>query len=165
MKSIKDIINTSLLLAISVVVAYVESFIPLPIPGVRLGFANVIILLVIYEEGFTKSIIILLLRILIMGFIKGSFLTPIWYMSLSGGLLSFIIMFLFSKVKILHTIVVSVLGSLAHVTGQIIVAYFFVSSHGVFYYLPIIAITALGTGILSGFICSLLRKRYQQIRL
>ena len=85
MKSkVKKLVLLSIMLAIAIVVGYVESFIPIPVPGVKLGLANVVILLLLYEDNIVDAFIVLILRIFLTGFILGTFLTPTWYMSLAG---------------------------------------------------------------------------------
>lgn len=162
MSNVKRLVILSIFLSISVVVSYVESFIPIPIPGVKLGLANVVILLLLYEDKWYNAFWVLLLRIFIVGFIRGSFLTPTWFMSLSGGLSAFLIMFIFSHVKIFSSYGVSVLGSVFHCMGQIIVAMFMLDTLGLIYYFPVIALLSIITGALSGYICILLRRRYRE---
>ncbi len=158
-KKIRQMVVISLFLAISVVVSYVESFIPIPIPGVKLGLANVITLFLLQEGKWKESLFILIARILIVSFIRGTFLNVTFFMSLGGGIVAYIVMFIFSRIKILSSITVSVLGSVSHVVGQIIIAYLYTSTKGVIYYLPIIMFLGIITGIISGIITILLRKR------
>ena len=158
-KKIRQMVVISLFLAISVVVSYVESFIPIPIPGVKLGLANVITLFLLQEGKWKESLFILIARILIVSFIRGTFLNVTFFMSLGGGIVAYIVMFIFSRIKILSSITISVLGSVSHVVGQIIIAYLYTSTKGVIYYLPIIMFLGIITGIISGIITILLRKR------
>ena len=79
--SIRKIVVLSIFLAISVVVSYVESFIPIPIPGVKLGLANVIILVLLYDDTIPNAFLVLIMRIFIVGLIRGSIFTPTWFMS------------------------------------------------------------------------------------
>lgn len=158
-KRIKRVIILALYLAISIILSYVESVIPLPIPGVKLGLANVIVLFLLYEDKWYTALLILIARILLISFIRGTFLNVNFLMSLSGGAFSFILMFIFSRLKFLSSVTVSVFGSIAHVSGQILVAYLYMSSPGVLYYYPIILFLSIITGILSGIICILMRKR------
>ena len=97
---INKIIILAFYLAISIIVSYVETFIPIPIPGVKLGLANVIILFLLYEDNFYDALIILIGRILIVSFIRGTFLNVTFFMSLGGGVASYLAMLIFSKFKI-----------------------------------------------------------------
>lgn len=159
MSNLKRLTIIAMLLAMAIVVNYLESFIPLFIPGVRLGLANVIILIMLYEFKWYEALAVDILRILVVALIRGTLLSPTFFMALSGGMLSFLVMFLFSRIKIFSKIGVSVLGSLAHATGQIIVAMLLLESVDLVYYLPFIAVLSLGTGILSGVITTLYLKR------
>lgn len=157
--NLKRLTIISMLLAMAIVLNYLESFIPIFIPGVRLGLANVIILIMLYEFKWYEALAVDILRILIVSLIRATFLSPTFFMALSGGLLSFVIMFLFSRIKIFSKIGVSILGSLSHATGQIVIAIILLESVDLIYYLPFIALLSLVTGILSGVITSLYLKR------
>ena len=141
----------SMLLAIAIVLNVLESF-TIFIPGVKLGFANIIILIMLYEFKPAEALMVDILRIFMVGLLRGSFLSPTFFMALSGGLTSFIIMFLFSRIKIFSPVGVSVLGSISHATGQIFVAIGLLGTNAVVYYLPFIALLSILTGILSGII-------------
>ena len=157
--SIKRLAINAMLMAMAIVLSIVESFIPVFVPGVKLGLANVIILIMLYEFSIKEAFIVNLLRILLVGLLRGTFLSPTFVMSLSGGMLSFLVMMLFSRIKVFSAIGVSVLGSISHSLGQIIAAIFLLSTDAVIYYLPFIGILSLLTGILSGVICRLYLKR------
>lgn len=157
--SVKRLAIVSMLLAAAIVLNYLESFIPMFVPGVRLGLANVIILIMLYEFKWHEALAVDALRILIVSLIRGSFLTPTFYMSLAGGILSYLVMLLFSKLKFFSPIGVSVLGAMAHAVGQIIACIIIISLDSVIYYLPFIAILSVVTGILSGVIVRLYLKR------
>ena len=148
-----------MLLAVAIVLSYLESFIPIWIPGVKLGLANVIILIMLYEFKFYEAGIVDILRILVVALIRGTFMSPTFFMSLSGGILSYFVMLLFSRIKVFSIIGVSVLGSISHGVGQIAVAIIIMGTQAVAYYLPFILLLSLGTGILSGFIARSYLKR------
>lgn len=158
-KKLRNCIILSLLLAIEIVISYVETFIPIPIPGVKLGLANVITLFILYENKWYNAFVILIARILLVAIIRGTLLNVVFFMSLFGGILSFIIMFIFSRFKFLSTITVSVFGSVCHVLGQIFTAIIITKTMGIIYYLPIILLLSIITGIISGIICIFMRKR------
>ncbi len=151
-KDLKRWIVISMLMAMACVLSYLESFIPVFIPGVKLGLANVIILIMLYEFKFYEAGIVDLLRIIVVALIRGTIASPTFFMSLAGGILSYIVMLIFSKIKIFSPIGVSVLGSISHGLGQIIVVVIIINLDAVLYYLPFIAVLSIITGILSGFI-------------
>lgn len=149
---LKRLVIISMLTTMAIVLSILESFIPVFIPGVKLGLANVIILIMLYEFKSYEALLVNIIRILLVGLLRGTLLTPTFLMSLSGGMLSFLIMFLFSRIKIFSIIGVSVLGSVFHCVGQILIAIILLSTDAVIYYLPFIAILSLATGVLSGLI-------------
>lgn len=147
------------MIAIATVLSYVESFIPVFIPGVKLGLANVIILIMLYEFKSYEAFIVDVLRIIVVSLIRGTIASPTFLMSLSGGILSFLVMLLFSRIKIFSPIGTSVLGAISHSFGQIIVAIIIMGTDAVLYYLPFIALLSIITGILSGVIANEYLKR------
>ena len=136
----------------AIVIAILESFIPsIGIPGVKLGLANIVILIILYELGIAEAVVVNLLRVLVVGLVRGTFLSMGFFMSLTGAVFSLGIMILFYLVIRKFSIIgVSVIGSLFHVFGQILVAIFYLGSGYVIYYLPVIAVSAIITGVLVG---------------
>ena len=90
--NLKRLMIIAMLLAAAIVINYLESFIPIFIPGVRLGLANAIILIMLYEFKWYEALAVDILRILLVSLIRGTFLSPTFFMALSGGMLSFLIM-------------------------------------------------------------------------
>lgn len=152
MNNIKRLSIISMMLACAIVLNVLESFIPLFIPGFRLGLANVIILIMLYEFKAYEALSVQLLRIVIVGLLRGTIFSPIFFMSLVGGILAFIIMLIFSRIKIFTPIGASIMGAIFHSLGQIIVAIIIINTDAVIYYLPFVALLSLGSGILSGLI-------------
>ncbi len=157
--SVKRLCIISMMLAIAIVLNIIESFIPMIVPGVKLGLANIIILIMLYEFRSIEAFLVDVLRILLAGLLRGSFLTPTFLMSLSGGMISFGIMFIFSKIKVFSVIGVSVLGAISHAAGQIFAAILILSTKAVLYYLPFIGLLSLLTGIFSGILTRIYLKR------
>ncbi|MCI5583563.1 MAG: Gx transporter family protein [Anaeroplasma sp.] len=157
--TIKRLAIISMLTAMAMVLSILESFIPVFIPGVKLGLANVIILIMLYEFKPWEALMVDFLRIILVAIMRGTLLQPTFIMSFSGGMLSFFMMFIFSRFKIFSVIGVSVIGSISHCLGQIIAAMIILSTEAVIYYLPFIAILSLLTGVLSGCICKAYLKR------
>ena len=151
---VQKIALLGVLLATTIVIAIAESFIPsFTIPGIKLGFANIVILVTLYELGVKEAIFINLVRVLVVSLVRGIFLSMGFFMSLTGAVLSLGVMILFCLlIKKFSIIGVSVIGSLFHVTGQILIAMIYMGSVYVVYYLPIIGLAAVITGILVGFI-------------
>lgn len=142
------------LTASAIVIAILESFIPsIGIPGIKLGLANIVILLTIYELGVMEAAFINILRVLIVAVVRGTLLSMGFFMSLTGAFLSFAIMVLFAlTIKKFSVIGVSVIGAIFHVVGQILVAMIYLDSAYILFYLPVIALSAIITGVLVGII-------------
>ena len=144
----------------AIVIAILESFIPsVGIPGVKLGLANIVILIILYELGIVEAIVVNLLRVLVVGLVRGTFLSMGFLMSLTGAVLSLGIMILFYLlIKKFSIIGVSVIGSLFHVTGQLLIAMIFLGTAYIFLYLPFIAVSAIITGVFVGIVAQLIIK-------
>ncbi len=155
MKNREDVYRVSLLsmfLAISIVVSIIESFIPLVIPSVRIGFANIFTLVILYTYGAKDALFVLILRILLVGLLRGTFMSPTFYLSISGALLSFTTMFIFSRTKIFSVLGVSLLGSLAHGIGQVIMAVFILDTSAILIYIQVTIAISIPAGIITGLL-------------
>ena len=151
---VQKIALLGVLLAATIVIAILESFIPsFTIPGIKLGFANIVILVTLYEVGILEAVFINVVRVLVVSFVRGTFMSMGFFMSLAGAFMSLGIMILLVLlIKKFSIIGVSVIGALFHVTGQILVAMIYMGSIYVVYYLPIIALSAVITGVIVGLI-------------
>ena len=139
-------------------IAIVESFIPsIGIPGVKLGLANIVILVILYELGVVEAILVDLLRVFLVGLLRGTIFGMGFFMSLTGAFLSLGIMILFCLlIKKFSVRGVSVIGSIFHVIGQILIAMIYLGTAYVILYLPIIAISAIITGVFVGITARLI---------
>ena len=155
---VQKIALLGVLTAATIVIAIAESFIPsIGIPGVKLGLANIMILITLYELGILEATGINIARVFVVSLVRGTFLSMGFFMSLTGAVFSLSIMILFYLVVRKFSIIgVSVVGSLFHVFGQILVAIFYLDSGYVIYYLPVIAISAIITGVLVGITAKLI---------
>ena len=144
----------------AIAIAILESFIPsIGIPGVKLGLANIVILVTLYELGVVEAIFIDLLRVFLVGLLRGTIFGMGFFMSLVGAVLSLGIMILFCLlIKRFSVVAVSVLGSLFHVFGQILIAMIYLGTAYVILYLPIIALSAIITGVFVGITARLIIK-------
>ena len=144
----------------AIIIAILESFIPsIGVPGIKLGLANIVILIILYEIGIGEAIIVDLCRVFLVGLLRGSLLSMGFLMSLTGAVLSLgIMILLYLVIKKFSIIGVSVIGSIFHVTGQILIAIAFLGSIYVLYYLPFIALGAIVTGVFVGFVSKMVIK-------
>ena len=146
----KSIARFSLLCAMVLVLGYFERFIPVApgIPGVKLGLANTVLLYAVYLMGAKSAMLLMLAKVVLSGFLFAG-LSGMLY-SLAGGLLSLCVMLLLSRLKDVGIIGVSVGGAASHNIGQIAVACMVVESRAVLGYLPVLMISAVITGTLTG---------------
>ena len=156
--SVRRIALLGILTAATIVIAILESFIPsIGIPGVKLGLANIMILVILYELGIVDAIMVNLLRVIVVGLVRGNIFSMGFLMSLTGAIFSLGIMILFYLVVRKFTVVgVSVIGSIFHVGGQVLIAMIFLGSAYVVLYLPIIGISAIITGVFVGIVAQLI---------
>ena len=148
--------------ALALIFSYVELLIPINfgIPGAKLGLANLMTVLVLYKMGIKEA---LALSIILSGFMFGN-LFGILY-SLSGGLLSFLVMVLLKKSDRFSVAGVSIGGGTAHNIGQLFVAMVVVQTYQVGYYLPVLLVAGEVTGLLIGLVAKEVLKRIQGISL
>jgi heptaprenyl diphosphate synthase len=147
----KRLTSLAIFLSISIVLSILESFIPsFSVPGAKLGMANIVTLVVMYMYGEKDAFLILVLRIILVGLLRGSiFAYPFW-LSVSGGMLAFSLMYTFKKLKVFNMVSISVMGSLGHSLGQILMAMFLLDTAELAFYFPLLFLIAIPTGIFVG---------------
>ncbi len=149
-------------LAIAIVLNIIESAIPIiPVPGAKLGFANVVTLIVLYVYSFKDSSLLTLSRVILVSLLTGKLLGPVFYMSMSGAILAIFAMGFFRRLNFFGVLGVSVLGSVFHCIGQIIGGYFVVGSTAIVLYLPIMLFLSIPAGVVTGIIAQRFLKIWQ----
>ena len=141
-----------LMLALALIASYVESLIPIPIPipGIKLGVANSIVLILLYMTDVKTSWLVSISRVVLVGFLFGS-MSSILY-SLSGAVLSLLIMIWVKKRNCFTMTGVSVTGGVSHNIGQLLMAFLVLESEAVWYYLPVLLVSGLVTGSIIGIL-------------
>ncbi len=144
---------------LALIFSYVETLIPIQfgIPGVKLGLANLIIVIALYRMKLSEAYLLSIVRVLLAGFIFGNYFSIIY--SLAGGLLSLTVMALFRKKGGFSVIGVSIAGGVFHNIGQLIIASVIVETFSVMYYVPVLLIAGLVTGLLIGIASDGMLKR------
>ena len=149
-------------LAIAIVLNIIESAIPvIPVPGAKLGFANVVTLIVLYVYTFKDSSILTIARVLLVSLLTGKLLGPVFYMSISGAILALLAMGIFKKMNFFGILGVSVLGSVFHCLGQVIGGYFVIGSTAIVLYLPVMLFLSIPAGVVTGLIAQRFLKIWQ----
>lgn len=156
---IKKITLYGLLIALAFIFSYIESLIPIfvTIPGIKLGLANIITVMSLILFGVSSAIWISLTRVLLVSITFGNFSLMLY--SISGSILSLILMILLKKFKVFDTITISILGAVGHNVGQILLASLLISSFNLFYYLPILMVSGVITGAIIGLSVKEIAKR------
>lgn len=151
-----------LMVALAFVFSYVESLLPFHfgIPGVKLGLANLVVLVMLYVSGVKTALPVALIRIVLAGLTFGNTYSLAY--SLAGGLLSFAVMALCRRSK-LSVLGVSMLGGVSHNIGQIVVAAVLMGTTRIAYYLPVLLVAGMVTGLLLGIAAKLIINRLETI--
>lgn len=151
----KKFTRLSLLLGLSIVLNIIESFIPIfngYIPGIKIGLANIVTLFVLYKYSLKDALYISILRVILVGITRTGLFSTIFMFSLSGAILSTLFMYLSKRYLKLSVIGTSIVGSLFHSIGQIIMAMLIMNTTNMIYYFPWILLFALPSGLFIGII-------------
>lgn len=153
----RKIYKVALLVSIACVLQISESLIPHPIPGLRLGLANMLTLIALVVLGLGYALEIAILRTVLSSFIIGTFMSPTFILSFSGAVISTLIMGGFYRLSRFHKhfrlsiVGISIIGALSHNIVQLYLAYFLLVRHrGIFMFFPWLCIGAVITGWLTG---------------
>lgn len=148
----KKIPYYGLFAALAILMGYVEMLIPIPvpIPGVKLGLANVIIIIMMYFMDTKSAFFVSLIRVILSGLLFAGFAGILY--SLAGALLSFAVMALLKKTGKFSIVGVSIAGGIFHNVGQIIVAALAVENVRMAYYLPFLLVSGVVMGIFIGIV-------------
>lgn len=147
------------LLAFAVICSYVEFLLPinLGIPGIKLGLANVVAVYILYKDGLASAMAVNVARVLLSGLLFGNTMSVVY--SLSGAVLSLLVMFFIKKASIFSTVGVSVAGAVFHNIGQLLAALMVIGFTAVMYYLPFLTIAGVITGFLIGLMAGYIINR------
>ena len=148
-----------LLTALGLLIGYIEFLIPIPlgIPGVKPGFANIVIVWALYSLGPWEALMINGMRIFLSGFLFGNF-SMILY-SLAGAAVSFLCMCLAKKSGLFSMTGVSMIGGVMHNMGQLLVAMAVLETVSLVYYGPVLLAAGVITGLLIGIVTGEVKKR------
>lgn len=148
-----------MLLALAMILSYVEALIPINIgvPGVKLGLPNIVTVIGMYSLGPIPTLIISFLRIILVSFMFGNTMTLAY--SLAGFGLSFLTMLILLKIGGFHMTVVSVTGGVMHNVGQLAAAVLLLHSEILFLYLPVLMIAGVAAGAVIGLVSGLITDR------
>lgn len=152
----KRITLNGLLISLALVLSFAERFIPLnlivPLPGVKLGLANIVTMFALFYLGLPSAITITVIRCVLASFLFGG-MSSLFY-SLAGAFLALVMMALLKLgySRIFSLIGISMGGAAAHNIGQIMMASLMMRNTAVFAYLPVLLLTGLVTGLLTAIV-------------
>ena len=143
-------------LALAMIFSYVETLIPVivSVPGIKLGLANGLILIILYLYGPREAAVISIARVLLSALLFSG-LYALMY-SAAGAVLSLLVMSLFyKKENVFSSVGIGMLGGVAHNMAQIAIAFFITNTAGLVYYIPVLMVSGMLTGALTGFLSKL----------
>ncbi len=143
--------------AIAIGLTLLEAAIPSPLPGVKPGLANIVTLFVLLRFGWRIAAWVSLLRVIAGSLVLGSFLTPGFFLSLSGAICSLFILGISQALppRWFGAVTHSIFAAFAHIAGQLLLVYFWlIPSSNIAYLLPVFATAALIFGTVNGLLAS-----------
>lgn len=161
----KKITFVGIMTALAMVLSYVEMLLPpvwSAVPGVKVGLPNIIIIFIFYKLSFKEAMIVSLLRVIMISLLFGTVLSFCY--SLSGAVLSLLVMLFLKKIDLFSMVGVSVAGGVFHNLGQILAAMFLMQTKEIGYYMIVLAVTGIIAGIfvgLAGALCLKYSKRFK----
>lgn len=154
----KRLTTLALLTAGAMILSYVESMLPsLGIPGVKMGLANIAVIFALYRLGWREALGISLVRVFMVSMLFGSMGALLY--SLAGAALSLGVMALLKHTDRFSETGVSVAGGVAHNAGQILVAIALLGNVRLVYYYPVLVLSGVAGGVLTGLTAAMLIKR------
>lgn len=141
------------------VLSFVESQIPafIAVPGVKIGLANLAVIFALFVFGAKEAFGVSLLRVCLVSLLFGNAVG--WLYSLSGAVLSFLVMLLLRRTGRFSVVGISVAGGVSHNIGQILAAMVVLRSEGVLFYLPPLLLAGVAAGAVIGIASALLVNR------
>jgi heptaprenyl diphosphate synthase len=150
---------TGMMASLALIFSYVEVLFPFNagIPGVKLGLANLVPLIILYRLDARYAFAANLIRVILAGLLFSGLFAALY--SLAGSLASFLVMYLLKKTRLFSVIGVSTAGGVFHNLGQLIVAMLAVSGPQLFHYMPVLIISGMIAGIIVGIGAAILLDR------
>ncbi len=151
--------------ALALIFSYVETLIPIHfgVPGMKLGLANLIVVIALYKMKIQKAFLLSVVRVLLSGFLFGNYFSIIY--SLAGALLSLSVMAVLKRTGGFSVMGVSVAGGVFHNIGQLLVAMLVVETFSVIYYVPVLLTAGIVTGLFIGVGANEMLKRLKNLQL
>lgn len=158
----KRVAYCGMMVALAMIFSYVEVLIPINfgIPGIKLGIANLIVVIGLFLLKPGEVLLISMVRILLVGYLFGNGMSLLY--SIAGGLLSFLVMYLIKKIKGFSIIGISIAGGVVHNIGQLVVAAWVIENTSIFYYFPVLLAAGMITGTIIGMLSQKILKAIEK---
>ena len=143
--------------AAAIALTIAEAAIPSPLPGVKPGLANIVVLVVLDRHGWREAAWVSLLRVVAGSLLVGQFLAPGFFLSLTGALASLAVLAVTARLpgRWFGPVSQSILAAFAHIGGQVLLARLWLVPHdGVFYLVPVFGASALVFGCVNGLVAA-----------
>lgn len=158
MKKTKRLVLLAMLTAVAMILSYVESLLPsVGIPGVKMGLANIAVIFALFRFGWKEAAALSLVRVVLVSLLFGSVGAMLY--SLAGAVLSLAVMALLRRIDRFSTVGISIAGGVAHNAGQILMAMLILQTKQLLGYLPVLAVSGIAGGVLTGLAAALLIRR------
>ena len=158
MNKTKRLVLLAMLTAVAMILSYVESLLPsVGIPGVKMGLANIAVIFALFRFGWKEAAVLSLVRVVLVSLLFGSVGAMLY--SLAGAVLSLAVMALLRRIDRFSTVGISVAGGVAHNAGQILMAMLILQTKQLLGYLPVLAVSGIAGGVLTGLAAALLIRR------
>ena len=165
--STRQVAMCAMLTALALGLSTLENLFPvtlfIPLPGVKLGLANIVTVFALYQLGAAPALCILVARCLLGSLFAGNASALLF--SLLGGVLAMLVMMALTRLRGLSVYGVSIGGAAAHNNGQMAAALITLGNTAVLGYLPFLLAVSLFTGALTGFVSALLLRAMSHVKL
>lgn len=159
----KKIALMGVLTSVALILSYIEAILPpiwSAVPGIKMGFPNIVIIFLLYRFGVKEAAIVSFIRIFIVALLFGNVMTLAY--SCAGAFLSIVLMAIFKKINAFSVVGTSIIGGVAHNLGQILVAIFLFDTVQIGYYMAVLAVTGTIAGVFIGLAGAFLLKRLEK---
>ena len=162
----KRVAFLGVLTSVALVLSYIEAILPpiwAAVPGIKMGFPNIVIIFLLYSFGVKEAAIVSAIRLFIVALLFGNVMTLAY--SFAGAVLSLGLMAFFKKINKLSVIGTSIVGGVAHNLGQVLVAIVLFDTVQIGYYMAVLAVTGTIAGVFVGLAGALLLSRLEKYKI
>ena len=160
----KRVALCGLLLAMMLILGWLEKQIPTPHPAIKLGLSNSVLIFAVYMLDIPTAYVLMLFKVFLSNVLFGS-LGVTFAMGFAGGAASLTAMVLISRIKGMHPVTVSIVGGVMHMVGQILMALAVANTPGLLTVLPFLMISGMVCGAITGVCADRVMKYMKHMRL